>query len=159
MSDSGIYVHVDVLDNFSKDLFDKREVRKGMREAGALVRTAARNLVDTASRFSEYPHKATGTLRDSIRAKVSRPGFMVVIRPELTAKMRAKSGEFYPAFLHYGVKNSSLKGAERRRARRRGKLSGSWRIAPRANYMEDALQDRKQRVKAVLVQALRDALR
>lgn len=78
--------------------------------------------------------------------------------------------EFYPAFLHYGVRyGKALKplapgkgrGKSNRRARGErvaARKANGWRIEPRANYMSDALQDAGSDVRAILSRAFADAL-
>lgn len=116
--------------------FDKRKIRKAMRRLGADVRKEARRLVArrAISSAGEYPGRQTGSLMRSIRAKVSKPGFLVRIQPDKTPEMGA---DFYPAFLNYGVKG---------------------RISKRKNYMTDALNNRSEYARGVLRSALQDAL-
>lgn len=116
--------------------FDKRQIRKAMRRLGSDVRKEARRLVSrrAISSAGDYPGLATGALMRSIKAKVSRPGFLVRIQPDKTAEM---GKDFYPAFLHYGV---------------------AGRLAKRKNFMIDALDNRAETVRTVLRAALQDAL-
>lgn len=145
------HLHVEGFDNFHRDSFDKRKVRVAMRKVGRLVENRARMNLALAGAGSNYPQKRTGVLRDSIKTRVSRPGFLVKVMPE---KIGMK--DYYPAFLHYGVK--------RKASKRKGKQAdvqpvGGWRIAPRANYIADALQDESERVKSVLAAGFAAALR
>ncbi|MNJ59277.1 hypothetical protein D3C77_549540 [compost metagenome] len=81
--------------------------------------------------------------------------------------------EYYPAYLHYGVKVGGKpkalapgKGRGKSNRRAKGQLAaekakraaGAWRIEPRANYMEDALQDTKGQVEAILKAAFAAAI-
>lgn len=115
--------------------FDKRQIRKAMRRLGSDVRKEARRLVSrrAISGAGDYPGRDTGALMRSIKARVSRPGFLVRISPTRTSEMK----DFYPAFLGYGV---------------------AGRIAKRKNYMTDALDNRADNVRTVLRAALQDAL-
>lgn len=148
------YVHVEGFDQFHRDAFDKRKVRAAFRKAGQLVRQRAQLNLALSGGGGNYPRTQTGALRDSINARVSRSGFMVKVMPDKTADM----AEYYPAYLHYGVKQGSrvkgTGGKRRRRGERQELLSarktGAWRIAPRANYIADALEDENARVRAVL---------
>lgn len=150
-----LYVeHLEGFDQFTKYDFNRREVRKAMRFAASLVRLRARRLVNVTGKRNNYPNKRTGALSRSIKTRLSRSGFMARIAPEKTAEM----GDFYPAYLHYGVKNNPLHGKERQRARRRGQLTGSWRIKPRNNYMVDALRSTKRKVQERLITGFKKAL-
>lgn len=125
------------LDGFSKIDFDKKKIRKTMRTLGRDVQKAARRLVArrAISGAGEYPGRETGRLWRAIKYKVSRPGFLVKIMPVKTADMDA----YYPAFLRYGSK--------------------SRKIAPRKNYMTDALESRRDTARGALRNALQDSLK
>jgi HK97 gp10 family phage protein len=125
------------IDGFSRVDFDKKQVRKAMREAGRDVQKEARRLISrrAISGADEYPGKLTGALWRAIKYKVRRSGFLVIVRPEKTADM---GKDYYPAYLHYG--------------------SAKINLAPRKNFMADALENRQQRTRNVLRNALQDAL-
>lgn len=124
------------IDGFSRIDFDGRVVRKSMRKLGRDHQKEARRLVArrAISGGGEYPGRMTGRLWRAIKYKVSRSGFMVVIRPDKTSEMDF----FYPAVLYSG--------SEKRN------------IAARKNYMTDALDNRESQSRAVLRNTLRDAL-
>lgn len=164
------YLHIEGFDQFGREIFDKREVKKGMRRAGQLVMRRGQLNLALARGQDNYPINRTGRTIESIRFKVSRAGFLVKVAPRKTPSMK----EYYPAYLHYGVKEGSRvrplapgqgRGKSNRRARGQraevlaARAASAWRIAPRANYMEDALQDEKARVQAVLKAAFAAALR
>jgi hypothetical protein len=116
-----------------------------MRARGRDIQKEARRLVArrAVSQPGEYPGRDSGTLWRSIKSKVSRWGFLVRIAPQKTPEM---GGDFYPAFLWYGV-------------RRKGGEEGSgWRIEPRANYMTEALDKRREVSENAIKTALKDAL-
>lgn len=162
------YLHFGEFDAYGKLDFDKKEIRKGMRKVGALIRVQARALVAKkgVSKGGEYPGRETSLLYRSIRAKVSRSGFLVKIAPQKIAGMK----DFYPAYLHYGVKRgprlSRLKAGEkhsRKRFRegvklREARRSNAWLIEPRNNFMADALSGSSDRVQHILRQAFADSL-
>lgn len=157
------YLHVDGFDDLPKDFFDKRKVRAGMRKAGRLVAQRAQLALALAKGADNYPVSRTGTTVDSIRVKLSRSGFLVRVAPQKTSGMR----EYYPAYLHYGVKRGSrVRGLASGKRRARGKraeliaarLSGEWRIKPRANYMADALEDTREDVQRILKAAFTRAM-
>jgi hypothetical protein len=81
--------------------------------------------------------------------------------------------EFYPAYLHYGVRKGRrlgklAPGQGKGRSNRRAKgiraaaladrAAGEWRIKPRDNYMADALQDSSAQVQSILSAAFAAAL-
>lgn len=158
------YLHVEGFESFTRDAFDKRKIRAGMRKAGRLVTQRAQMNLALGKGQEGYPNNRTGATLDSIKAKVSRSGFLVKIAPSKTPAMTA----FYPAYLHYGVRQGSrVRGFGPGRGRRaRGaradliaaRQAGGWRIAPRDNYMTDALQDSKPEVQAILSQAFAASL-
>lgn len=163
------YLHVEGFDNFERDAFDKRKIRAGMRKVGLLiVQRAQMNLV-LGKGQDGYPVNRTGATVESVTYKVSRSGFLVRISPTKTSAME----EFYPAYLHYGVKKGRKlgklapgqgKGKSNRRARGERaaamaeRAAGEWRIKPRDNYMADALQDSASQVQSILSAAFANAL-
>jgi hypothetical protein len=164
------YLHIEGFDNFGRDVFDKRKIRAGMRKAGLLVAQHAQMNLVLGKGQDGYPENRTGETVNSIKFKVSRSGFLVRISPTLTPGM----GEFYPAYLHYGVKQGRRPGKlapgkgkgrkNRRAAGARARLvaeraAGEWRITPRDNYMADALQDSASQVHSILSTAFAAALR
>jgi hypothetical protein len=163
------YLHIEGFDNFERDAFDKRKIRAGMRKVGLLVTQKAQMNLALGNGQDGYPVNRTGATVQSISFKVSRAGFLVRIAPSKTSAME----EFYPAFLHYGVKKGRKpaklapgmgKGRKNRRAAgARARLvaeraAGEWRIKPRDNYMADALQDSSSQVESILKSAFAAAL-
>lgn len=164
------YMHVEGFDNFHRDAFDKRKLRAAFRKVGRLVEVRSQLNLSLAGGSVNYPRIRKGVLRSSIQTKVSRSGFMVKIMPQRVAGMSA----YYPAYLHYGVKvggrlkklapgegrgKSNRRKAGQRAADLDARRSGSWRIAPRDNYIADALEDEASRVRAVLSAGFAAALR
>lgn len=156
------HVHVEGFEHFHRDSFNKRQVRYAMRKAGRLVENRAKLNLALAGSGSNYPRKLRGVLRDSIKTRVSRSGFLVKVMPDKIAGMV----EYYPAYLHYGVKQGGRikgTGGKRRAKGQRQSLiaarkAGDWRIAPRDNYIADALEDEASGVRAVLSAGFRRAL-
>lgn len=163
------YLHVEGFDNFERDAFDKRKIRAGMRKVGLLVTQRTQMNLVLGKGQDGYPVNRTGATVASVTYKVSRSGFLVRISPTKTSAME----EFYPVYLHYGVKKGRKlgklapgqgKGKSNRRAKgvRAAALaeraSGEWRIKPRDNYMADALQDSDSQVKSILSAAFAAAL-
>lgn len=163
------YLHVEGFDNFERDAFDKRKIRAGMRKVGLLVTQRAQMNLVLGKGQDGYPVNRTGATVASVTYKVSRSGFLVRISPTKTSAME----EFYPVYLHYGVKKGRKlgklapgqgKGKSNRRAKgvRAAALaeraSGEWRIKPRENYMADALQDSASQVQSILSAAFAAAL-
>jgi len=163
------YLHFEGYDSLPRDIFDKKKIRAGMRKAGRLVMQKAQMNLALARGEEGYPVNRTGATLESISFKVSRSGFLVRVAPRKTSAMP----EFYPAYLHYGVKKGRRPGKlapgkgkgrkNRRAAGARARLvaeraAGEWRIEPRDNYMADALQDSKTDVQAILSAAFAAAL-
>ncbi|WP_338919218.1 hypothetical protein V0M98_17525 [Pseudomonas silesiensis] len=164
------YLHVEGFDSFERDAFDKRMIRAGMRKVGLLITQRAQMNLVLGKGQDGYPINRTGATVESVSFKVSRSGFLVRISPTKTTAME----EFYPAYLHYGVKKGRKlgklapgkgKGKSNRRAigARAAALAeraaGEWRIKPRDNYMADALQDSSSQVQSILSAAFAAALR
>jgi hypothetical protein len=154
MPKSGFYMHIEGFEGFDRSVdFDKAQIRKAMRAAGRLVVKEAQSLVSGGpSGPGKYPAKRTGRLRKSIKARVSRSGFLVRVEPKTGGSVPASDPYF--AYLHYGVR----KGASRRKDHQ-AQAGGAYRIAPRANYMADALQHEAPAVRSLLSQALAAGLR
>lgn len=166
----GGYLHIEGWETFDRELFNRRKVRAGFRKAGQIVAAEAKMQLILARGANDYPVNRTGRLVESIRAKVSRPGFMVKVAPIKTAAMP----EYYPAYLFYGVRQGArvrglAKGKGRGKSNRRARgerqaaiaarRATGWRISPRANYMVSALEDTAPRVRLVLTRAFANALK
>ncbi|MEE1920184.1 hypothetical protein V0R52_27750 [Pseudomonas asiatica] len=158
------YLHIEGFDQFGREIFDKKQIRKGMRKAGQVVSRRAQLNLALARGQDNYPVSRTGRTVESIKFKVSRAGFLVKIAPRKTPDMK----DYYPAYLHYGVKQDGrVRGLASGKRRAKGeraaalaqRAASGWRIAPRANYMEDALQDEKAQVQSILAAAFSAALR
>ncbi|EQB6527013.1 hypothetical protein ACYRY4_004420, partial [Yersinia enterocolitica] len=142
--------------------------RNAFAKVGRGVQDDARRLVArrAISKAGEAPGTRTGGLSRSIGYKVptpsdGRPGFMVRIAPNQKGGRRATrlpSGDdddFYPAFLFYGVKRKAKRG----RSHRKGASGGSgWKIAPRKNFMTEALSNRRSWAEKVLFNALKKSV-
>ncbi|MFG0272685.1 hypothetical protein [Pseudomonas sp. zjy_14] len=156
------YLHIDGFDKFEREAFNKRKIRAGMRKAGQLVAGRAQMNLALGGGQQGYPVNRTGATTDSIGFKLSRSGFLVRVSPTKTSSMK----EFYPAYLHYGVRLGSrlkpLASGRRARGQRQEALAArrrnGWRIEPRDNYMTDALTDSRADVQRILQQAFAAAL-
>ncbi|HGM5579284.1 TPA: hypothetical protein ACKP22_000942 [Pseudomonas putida] len=163
------YLHVEGYESFDREAFNMRKVRAGMRRVGQLVTGRAQMNLALGKGRAGYPVNRTGETLDSIKYRVSRKGFLVRISPTMTEGMK----QFYPAYLHYGVRLGSRvrrletgqgRGKSNRRARgarqalQAARANNGWRIAPRDNYMTDALQDSRAEVQAILSQTFASAL-
>jgi hypothetical protein len=135
-------VHASLTGHQSID-FDKKRIRKELRQLGGVVRKDARKLVArrAVSRAGEDPGKDSGAMQRSIKAKTYKTGMAARIAPQKTAEM---GPEYYPAFLMYGVRNAGSPG---------------WRIEPRNNFMITALEGRREMVRDTLTAALKTALK
>ena len=140
------------IEGFEQIDFDRREIRKGMRTIGTMIRRDARKKVarKVVSKPGEYPGKQSGKLQKSLTSTVSRPGFMVKIWPD----PKKLDDDYYPAFLWYGVTGKS-----RRKDHKTQVKNGRYRIAPRANYMADTLKERETEVRKILLDALHNSLK
>ena len=160
------YLHFEGYDSLPRDIFDKKKIRAGMRKAGRLVMQRAQMNLALARGAEGYPVNRTGATLESVSFRVSKSGFLVRVAPKKTSAMK----EYYPAYLFYGVKRgarlSRLKAGEKHTAKRRregirlreARSNNDWLIAPRDNYMADALQDSKSEVQAILSAAFAAAL-
>lgn len=158
------YLHVEGFDQFDREAFNKRKIRAGMRKAGQLITGRAQMNLALGGGQEGYPVNRTGATTDSISFKLSRSGFLVRVAPSKTSSMK----EFYPAYLHYGVRmGSKVRGrgagmGRRARGKRQELLDArrqnGWRITPRDNYMTDALTDSRADVQRILQQAFAAAL-
>lgn len=152
MSD-GVEVHVGWTGHSRID-FDKKRIRKVMRARGRDIQKEARRLVArrAISQAGDYPGRDKGTLWRSIKAKVSRSGFLVRVAPQKTAEM---GKDFYPAYLWYGVHRGSSRSTGHKKQIDNG---AGWRIEPRKNYMTEALARRREVSENAIRNALKDAL-
>lgn len=117
--------------------FDKKPIKRVLRQQAGEIRKVARRLVArrAISGAGDAPGRQTGTLWRSIRVKVSSGGFWARIAPYKTSEMKV----FYPAFLYYG--------------------STKRNISKRANYMASALTTRRAAAQGAIYQALQGALK
>ena len=116
--------------------FDKKPIKKVLRQQGGEVRKVARRLVArrAISAPGEMPGRQTGVLMRSIKVKVASGGFWARISPFKTNEMEV----FYPAFLFHG--------------------STKRNIQKRANYMAVALDARRLSAQGAIQSALQGAL-
>lgn len=146
MSESlGLYLKLDELDLQRTD-FDKRKFKPFLRVIGGKLRKSARVRVNSywTSKPNTYPGKKSGALQRAISVKYFRSGYGLKLQQDMP-KRRAgdtKKEAFYPAFLRYGVKGK-----------------GSWRIAPRKNYIEDAFNLHREEMVNSVAQALGESLK
>ena len=140
--------------------FDTRVLKKNFRTVGAEVRKIARRFVSkrAVSRAGEFPGMDTGTLRKSIKAKVSRSGFSVGVASYKIEGMDV----YYPAFVYWGHRS---KGADRVNGIPDKKQHGRKRVGekvakPRRNYIVEAAERYGQtRYQSVMQRVLVDAIK
>lgn len=151
------YLHLEGYEAFDRKAFNMRKVRAGMRRAGKLIVGRAQMNLALARWQAGYPVSRTGETVGSIKYRVSRSGFLVRIAPTKTESMK----QFYPAYLHYGVRLGS-RGIGRPRKERKAlaasRAQNGWRISPRDNYMTDALVDSRSDVQSILTATFAEAL-
>lgn len=146
-------------------VFNRARMRKAFIKIGQVHMRDARRLVMNRARSNpgDNPGFRTGKLARSIgyyvpRASSRRPGLMVRIAPNQKRGEgnRLIEGDFYPAFLFYGVR----RGAKREKSHHKGKSGGSgWKVAPRNNFMTQVLENRKSWTRYILSRELRKSLR
>jgi len=146
-------------------VFNRARMRKAFIKIGQVHMRDARRLVMNRARSNpgDNPGYRTGKLARSIgyyvpRASSRRPGLMVRIAPNQKRGEgnRLIEGDFYPAFLFYGVR----RGAKRKKSHHKGKSGGSgWKVAPRNNFMPQVLENRKSWTRYILSRELRKSLR
>jgi len=148
-------VHIDAY-GLQRPDFKRGPIRKAMRASGREVAIEARRLVarNAVSQAGEHPGKDTGRLMRSIKPKIMRGGMAIAVWPQRAA-LGVTDDNYYPAYLWHGVRN----GAVRRKDHQKQADNGQgWRIAPRANYMTDALASCAASVQARLTIAFADGL-
>lgn len=130
-------IRLDVGLEFHKTIdYDRRAMRKALRQGGAAVRKEARRMVSrkAVSSPGEAPGMQTGVLRRAIGIiKVGSRGGWVRVGPKTL-----KGRDFYPAFLFYGSTKTGLE--------------------KRGNYMETALITKRDEVRSHIRAALKDSL-
>ncbi|WP_050496635.1 hypothetical protein [Escherichia coli] len=145
--------------------FNRARLRRAFVQIGRVYMRDARRLVMRRGRSApgENPGYQTGRLARSIgymvpRKSSRRSGLMVRISPNQKNGQgnRRITGDFYPAFLFYGVR----RGAKRRRSHHRGASGGSgWRLAPRNNFMVETLEKNRSWTRYFLARELRKSLK
>lgn len=141
------YLHVEGWEAFDRALdFDRRPIRRAMHKLGKLIIGDAQMMLVLGGEDSPYPVRRTGALARALQYKVSRSGFLMKAAPA----MPAGASDYYPAYLHYGVRM----GARRKKNHKAQAQVGGWRIKPHENYMADALAGRTAQVQSVLGAAL-----
>ena len=117
--------------------YDRKALRKALREGAAQVRKEARRIVSrrAISLAGEDPGLRTGALKRAIGivGKGSKGGWI-----KIGVRKSKEMKDFYPAFLFYGSPSTGL--------------------AKRANFMETALGNKREAVRAQVRAALRNAL-
>lgn len=168
----GSYIYVDFEGNTRID-FDRRKVRKAFKTIGIGIQQDARDRVSSrrGSKPGQDPGWNSGKLYNSIGYFVpsqtkNRPGFMVKISPNQRKGKGmtpfSKGEEYYPADLFFGVRRGAKRVCDEngKRSHKKGAAGGSgWRIAPRGNYMTEALKDKKYWTEKVLFRALKSAVK
>ncbi len=158
------FLHVDFQQNGELN-FNRARVRRAFVRIGQMHMREARKLVMRRGRSAqgENPGYQTGRLAKSIgyrvpRGGAKRPGFLARIAPNQRngEGNRMIEGDFYPAYLVYGVRG----GAKRKRGHHRGASGGSgWRIAPRNNFMVETLERNRSWTQYFLASELRKAVK
>lgn len=116
--------------------YDRKAMRKALREGAAEVRKEARRIISrrAISSAGEFPGLQTGALRRAVGivSKGSKGGWVKVgIRT-------IPNSVFYPAFLFYGSRKTGLE--------------------KRSNFMSSALATKRESVRSQIRAALKDSL-
>lgn len=131
-----IGLHV-TLAGFHRLEYDKKRIRKALREEGAGVRIVARALVAKhgTSGPGDYPGLQSGLLRRSIKSRLLRGELAVLVEParSVLEKARGADDAGYPWILAAGAVRRHLvkrddyvaEALERRRAAATGAISGA----------------------------------
>ncbi|HGJ5854568.1 hypothetical protein [Arsenophonus nasoniae] len=132
-------------------VFNRRKLRRYFHEVGEKHTQLSRNLITHRggrSKAGEYPHWQTGRLAHSIghftpKATTKRPGLLVKIAPNQKRGKGVKPivGDFYPQFLNYGAKRG-----------------GKTVLAPRKNYIYQAMRRLESWTQRTLVSGLKASL-
>ena len=117
--------------------YDRKAMRKALREGAAEIRKEARRIVSrrAISLPGEFPAMQTGALKRAIGiiGRGSRGGW-IKVGVRKTPEMK----DFYPAFLFYGSAKTGL--------------------AKRGNFMTTALATKRDSIRSNIQSALRDSL-
>lgn len=130
-------VEVQVGLEFHKTIdYDRKAMRKAMREGAAAVRKEARRIVSrrAVSLPGGFPGQHSGALKRSIGivSRGSKGGWVKV------GVRSIPNSVFYPAFLFYGSPKTGLQ--------------------KRANFMTAALQEKRDSVRGMIREALKNSL-
>lgn len=147
------FVEVKTPDGFKFFDFDKKVIKRGLRNVGRDIRKEARQLISrkAVSAPGDFPGKDTGVMSKSIKATVSRSGHSVWIRPTKTAGMR----DFYPAFVIYGHRGPKTDSQNQRSKKRKGKKAAE----PRKNFIEAAANNYAPRFAEVMEAAFDEGIK
>lgn len=117
--------------------YDRKAMRKALREGAAKIRKEARRIVSrrAVSVAGEFPGMQTGALKRAIGivSKGSKGGWVKV-----GVKKSKEMTDFYPAFLFYGSVKTGL--------------------AKRANFITTALANQRESIRSDIREALRHSL-
>jgi|SRR5471030_576991 len=157
-------LHVD-FPNAGEVTFNRARVRRAFIRIGQNVLRDARRLVArrAISHAGEAPGYRTGALAKSLgyyvpKASGKRSGFMARIAPNQKNGKGSRhiTGDFYPAYLYYGVR----RGAKRGKKHKGGSSGGNgWKLAPRKNFMAQALADQRYQTQRLLYTELKRSVR
>lgn len=105
--------------------YDPRALRQPLRSAGNEVRKAARRLIArrAVSEAGQYPGRQTGRMQRSIRVRLSRSGYAVMVSPSKTSSMPV----YYPALSSTGI-GGRIRKPKHRPAGIRSARAKRWRL-------------------------------
>lgn len=132
-------LHVQLV-GFSSIDYDKKPIRKQLRQEAAQVRNIARELLAKrgTSKAGEFPGRRTGLLRRSVKSRALRGGLAVLVEParSVLEKTRGSDDAGYPWILAAGRPD----------------------LDARADYVEVAMNRRKEAATSALLDVMQRSL-
>lgn len=135
--------------------YDPKALKQPLRKSGNAVRKIARKMIsrEAVSEAGQFPGKQTGEMAKSIKAKVSRDGYLVRIAPTKTKAMPV----YYPAFVVYGHRAPYSETAQEARSHKQ--RAGKKVAAPRKNFVPEAADKYAKTFESEMFDALGDAIK
>jgi hypothetical protein len=148
------FVSVKIPEGFTFYDFDKKVVKKSLREIGKDVRAEARKRISrkVVSAPSEAPGRQTGTMMKSVKSKVSKSGFSVWVTP---TKTEAMGKYYYPAYVVYGHRGPHTDSISQRSKKRVGRKVA----AARENFITTVAEQYERRFALTMEDAFAKAIK
>jgi|GEM_PF-2727416 hypothetical protein len=135
---ANISYQIRVQTRISRLRFDKRDLKKALRQGGGVVRSEARRLISrrAVSLPGQFPGYQSGAMSRSIKIKMGSGGGYAKVMPFKTPEM---GKDFYPAYLIYGSNKNNLK--------------------PRKDFILAALEKKRAEIKRMIIRSVINAVR